>query len=462
MVLPANEASGAMFDWRMIAVALVLALFGGTVASVAPAWRILRPDLTSALKAGVRDGGGTRSRLRSSLVIAQAALSVVLLVGAGLFVRSLRGATAIDLGVDANRLVYGSVTFYDPTNHYLDRSSHFVEIGTALRNIAPRIAGLPGVEHVALATAPPLGGYAMAGLYLDGGRPVPRIDNLDPALISTTPGYFSTLGLRVLRGRTYASADNRGSERVVVVNEMAARTYWPGEDAIGKCIAVLTKDAPCSHVIGVVSDAHFDDVVEKPLVGVYVPTDQYRDQLLLGNPIFAVVRSAPGVTTRVAAELRHILRETFPNADPPAVSFASDSVNDGLRPWRLGAALFSVFGALALLVAGVGVYSVIAYSVTQRTHEMGIRIALGARASDVLRLIAGEGVRLVAVGSAVGAAIAVALADLIQSMLYGVSARDPIVIAVVVATLVVVAMVAALIPAHRASRVDPAIALRAD
>jgi ABC-type antimicrobial peptide transport system permease subunit len=137
-------------------------------------------------------------------------------------------------------------------------------------------------------------------------------------------------------------------------------------------------------------------------------------------------------------------------------------VNEGLRPWRLGAALFSVFGALALLVAGVGVYSVIAYSVTQRTHEMGIRIALGARARDVLRLVASEGVRLVAIGSAVGAAIAVALADLLQSMLYDVSARDPIVLAGAVTTLVVVAMVAALIPAHRASRVDPAIALRAD
>jgi predicted permease len=462
MVLPSADAAGAAFDWKMIGVALGLAVITGVAASVVPAWRALTPNLTNALKAGAREGRGTKSRLRSSLVVLQAALSVVLLVGAGLFVRSLNGASAIDLGIDVDRVVFGSVKFYDPANHYLDRSSHFVGIATALRAIEPRVAAMRGVEQVALTTTPPLHGYAMIGLYLDGGRHVPLVDEKSPAMTATSPAYFATIGLRVVSGRVYTDADNAIGEHVVVVNEMAARTYWPGESPLGKCIMVASKDAPCARVIGVVRDAHFDDVVEKPLVGVYFPTAQYPDQLFLGNPIFIIVRSAPGMSAQVANDLRRVLRETFPAADPPEVTVTSERVSEGLRPWRLGASLFSVFGVLALLVAAIGVYSVIAYSVTQRTHEMGVRIALGARTMDVLRLVTSEGLRLVVIGIAIGVAVALALGGLVQSMLYGVSAADPLVMAVVVALLTAVAIVAALIPARRAARVDPAIALRAE
>jgi predicted permease len=462
LVLPPTDSPGAIFDWKMIGVAVLLALLSSIAASVVPAWHTLTPSLTHALKAGAREGSGRRSRLRSALVIVQAALSVVLLVGAGLFVRSFQGVRAIDLGVDADRLVFGSVNYYDPVGHYLDRSSHFVGISSSLRAVAPRVATMPGVEQVALATSPPLGGYAMVTVVLEGGREAPRIDDLDPALIATTPGYFATLGMRVVRGRAYTDADNAGTEPVVVVNEMTARSYWPNENPIDKCVMFFGQDKPCTRVIGVVGDIHFVDVVEKPHVGLYLPIAQHTDNLLLGNPIFIVVRSVRGATARVANELRQVLRETFPAADPPSVTFASSRVSEGLKPWRLGAALFSVLGGLALLVAAIGVYSVIAYSVTQRTREMGVRIALGARTSDVLRLVTSESVRLVLIGSVIGIGVALPLGGLVQSMLYGVSARDPIVMVGVALMLMTVAIFAALIPAYRASRVDPALALRAE
>jgi len=301
----------------------------------------------------------------------------------------------------------------------------------------------------------------MVPLYLDGGRVPPRLDDLDPALIAATRGYFAATGMTLVAGRTFSGDDVPGSESVVVVNETAARVYWPGQSPLGKCIIVGPKTAPCSRVVGLVRDAHYGAVVEKPMVGLFSPVEQYTTGFL-STPTILVVRTSAGSETAVADAMRRILRRTFPTAEPPSITFIAERVNLGLKPWRLGATLFSAFGALALLVAAVGAYSVIAYSVSQRAHEIGVRMALGARSSQVAQLVMGESMRAVGLGIVLGIVASLALGRLVASLLYATSPRDPIVLIAVVAVLVTVALVASSIPTWRATRTDPAIVLRAE
>jgi ABC-type antimicrobial peptide transport system permease subunit len=214
-------------------------------------------------------------------------------------------------------------------------------------------------------------------------------------------------------------------------------------------------------VIGVVRDAHYGAVVEKPMVGLFGLAEQ-QTLRHLSMPTTLVVRATPGTASAVANAMRRILRRMFPTAEPPWVSFTAQTVYEGLKPWRLGATLFSMFGALALLVAAVGAYSVIAYAVSQRTHEIGVRMALGARSSHVVRLVMGEGMRAVGFGIVLGVFASLAMGRLVASMLYNTSPRDPIVLTAVAALLAMVAIAASIIPAWRATSTDPAIALRAE
>jgi len=211
----------------------------------------------------------------------------------------------------------------------------------------------------------------------------------------------------------------------------------------------------------VVRNAHYGAVVEKPMVGLFSLVDQYTTGFLAA-PTTLVVRTTSGTEQAVANAMRRILRRTFPTAELPSVAFTAERVNEGLKPWRLGAMLFSMFGALALLVAAVGTYSVIAYSVSRRTHEIGVRMALGARSSQVARLVMGEGMRAVGLGIALGILASVAMGRLVVSLLYKTSPRDPTVLVAVAVVLSIVAILASIIPTWRATSTDPAIALRAD
>ena len=320
---------------------------------------------------------------------------------------------------------------------------------------------MPGVRGTALASSTPLSGWAGLPLYLDGGKVPPRLDDRDPALIAVTRNYFAATGMTLVAGRSFNGDDVPGSEPVVIVNETAARFYWPGDSPLGKCLVLIRKEAPCSRVIGVVRDAHYDTVVETPMVGLFSPTEQQTTGFL-SMPTTLVVRTAPGSGTAVADAMRRILRRTFPTAEPPSIAFTAERVNSGLRPWRLGATLFTMFGLLALLVAAVGTYSAIAYTVSQRTHEIGVRMALGARASHVVRLVTGEGMRAIGVGIVLGVAASLAMGRLVASMLYDTSPRDPIVLVAVAAMLGLVAILASVVPAWRAASTNPAIALRAE
>jgi len=461
-VLSGGDAGGAQLDTRLIAATLAIALLTGVFAALVPALRASRPDLTHALKSGARASARDHARMRSTLVVVQAALSVVLLAGAGLFARSLDRARAIDLGFDASRLLFATPHFVNAQGYIDPNGRHLSEIYDGLRDASARIERMPGVEGAALATSSPLGGYAMVGLHLANDVPAPRLDDLDPALFAVTPSYFATTKLELVRGRLIDSNDRPGAEPVVVVNETTARVYWPGRDAIGQCVYFRgTPPVPCSRVVGIVRDTHLDELVEKPHVALFVPVGPQAGRFS-ESPTYIVVRATPPAIGRVALELRRVLRETFPNAERPAVERVSTRVENQLRPWKLGASIFAAFGALSLLVAAMGAYSVVAYAVSLRTHEIGVRMALGARHEQIIRLVFSQGMRMTLVGLAVGVALALLLARFVASMLYGTSAHDPVALSLAAATLAAAALAACTVPAWQAARTDPALALRAE
>jgi hypothetical protein len=258
----------------------------------------------------------------------------------------------------------------------------------------------------------------------------------------------------VLRGRPFAATDRLGSEPVVMVSEMTARTLWPAGDAIGKCVGVGAADTPCSTVVGVVEDVRWEELRSEPRLHVYVPVAQRQETLTL------LIRTDGAAMAGDA--IRSAVYESAPRLTFVRLVPLMNSIESQLRPWKLGASMFTAFGVLALVIAAAGLYSMLAYMVTMRAHEMGVRIALGAGAADVVRLVVGDGMRVTAIGIALGLAGALVFSPRLETLLYGVSSRDPLVIAGVVVMLLGVALVASLVPAMRAARSDPSIALRSD
>jgi putative ABC transport system permease protein len=373
----------------------------------------------------------------------------------------LNAVRAIDVGYDADRIAYGWVEFRDPVGHYVDyyTGSHADQVATGLPEIAQRLERSPNVEGVALSSIAPMAGYAMTRLFTPDRQPISPIANRDPVLLGVSPEYFRVTGVHLVRGRLFTDADVSSGESVIVVNETAARTYWPGRDPIGQCLVVSKATAPCSTVIGVTRDAHISDIVEAPLVSLFQPIGKGAYH---GKPSVIVVRARSGGTEAALRELRDELARTFPSAEPPEVRSVAGAREPELRAWRLGATLFSAFGVLALVVATIGVYSVMAFSVSQRTHEMGLRIALGAREGQVARLIVGQGVWPIAVGVVIGVALSLAFGRFVAEMLYDTKPGDPLVVASVCALLIGAGASGALVPAWRATRVNPVVALRAD
>jgi predicted permease len=461
LILPDRQLAGGALDWRTALGTLTIAIVTGVVAGVAPALHARRSDLASALKTGARDRAVAASRLRPAFVVAQTALSLVLIVGAGLFAKSLDDVKGIDVGYDVDRLAFGTVFFVNDTTNSIDYfgETHRAETAAGLRLALAEMARVPGVEGVALTTHPPLGGYAGIGLFTDSGA-VPEIDHRDPAVLATTPSFFATSGLELRRGRLYGDADDPGAEPVVVVSETAARAYWPGRDALGQCLHFIKAAAPCTRVIGVTKDSHLDRLVEGAVAESFLPVAQQKG--FFGRPAYLLVRAAPGRVAEVTTRLRSVLRTIFPGAEPPYVKTVSSLVEPELRPWRLGAALFGVFGGLALLVAAIGVYSAMAYSVNERIGELGIRAALGASGANILALIVGDAARMVGAGIVCGLALSVAGGRLVSTLLYATSPHDPLVLGLGAVVLAALAIGSSAVPAWRAARADPMSALRAD
>ncbi|MGH7668304.1 MAG: ADOP family duplicated permease [Gemmatimonadaceae bacterium] len=451
--LPNVSWGGTSFDTGVAWFAAAVSLLTGLAAGILPALYGSRSELMNSLKGDTRAGGQGRSAARSTLVIIQAALSVVLLAGAGLFVRSLEQVESIDLGYDVPHLLFASPDAVEDTA--ADRA-----ITAQLPALAERLASVAGVRSTSLMYMPPLWGLSSIDTYLPDRDSLPGVSVDGPPLVLLgSPGFLATLGVRTVAGRLFTDADRAGAEPVLVVNQALASAYWPGQNALGKCLILHSRADPCRRIVGVAENAHMTGLVEKTVLAYYVPLGQAPEMRTAGT---IAIRTTPGHEASVREAVASILRGTFGANVRPGVQSMDDLVDPDYQQWRVGASLFTVAGLLALLVAAVGIYSTMAYSVGQRTHEIGVRMALGARGANVARLVVGQGIRVVSVGIVLGILVALALGRFVSSLLYDTSPRDPAVLGLTAAALVFVAVIACLVPARRAARVDPMETLRAE
>ena len=446
--LPIPLAFHFGLDVRVLLFAMLVSVATTLLFGLVPALQASRPDLVPALRGEASTRGGRRAfALRDVLVTGQLALSLVLLVAGALVLRGLHRANQIRPGFDPDRLAV--LEFNLKMNGYSN------EQATALQQrVTERLRALPGVEKVSLVSRPPLGlDHGMEGIRIRGqhGPDDP------PALVdsaSVDPDYFKALGVAIREGRAFTEADDEHAPKVVVVNEAMARRYWAGRSPLGERIYTEGFDGPAFEVVGVVADYKVRDVGEEPVPYLHFAWRQQADRRT------TVLARTAGPAAPALPTLRRAVLDL-----EPAVVFSEDgTIADLLRvtlaPARAGAALLSAFGLLALMLAAVGLYGVVSYSVAQRTREVGIRMALGARVGDVLRLMLGRGMRLAAVGVGLGALLSMALGQVLSSLLYGVSSIDPVAFAGAATLLLAVAFVANFLPARRAARVDPTVALR--
>ena len=446
-LMPQVEWDNALADTRVLIFAGASALAAGLLAGLAPIFQAGRSDVAAALKAGARDGHGQRSRVRTALLVLQAALSVVLLVGAGLFVRSLQKIQTLHLGYDAERLLW--------VEPHMRGVRHDSAKQAALhRDLLERARRHPAVENASMVATVPFSSTYSGEAFAAGADSVRHLKDVIQQFGS--PTYFATTGTRILRGRGLSAEDRAGSQRVAVVSEALARTGWPGQDPLGKCLRMEADTMPCRTVVGVA-----EDIKNGALGGPADPMVYFASAQEGENQGTIFLRMRGDAALRADA-VRRELQKAMPEPAYIVVTPLAQILTPVTRSWRLGATMFAVFGGLALVLAAIGLYSVVAYSVTQRTHEMGVRVALGARISDVVALIVSDGLRVVVVGIGIGLAVALSAGRWLAPLLFGVSPRDPLVFGAVAVMLVAVALAASWIPALRASRVDPATALRAD
>ena len=453
LLLSQVTTSGFVLDWRTLSAAAVCAFAAALLVAVGPAVLATRSDLTGALKAGARGGVVQHSRVRSTLLVAQGALSVVLLVGAALFVRSLRSVMSIPLGYDATNVVEAHLDF---RGFEMDS---LTSIATR-RRLLDAAKAIPGAESATRVNSL-LFSTSTANLTVPGIDSVARLGRFNFQM--TTPEYFSVMRTRIVRGRGFAASDRAGAPLVTVVSQAMGRTLWPNKDPIGQCIHVAWNslhpdpNPPCRTVVGVAEDAAMQSITDEQRFMYYIPVDQ-------ANPAWAttiLVRLSPQVTDG-PERVRRALQAAMPGDGFVVVRPMAELLGVSRRSWSLGAFLFTAFGVLALVVAAVGLYGVIAYDVAQRRHEIGVRIALGARARNVVAIVVRQGLGFISTAVVLGVLVALGAARWIQPLLYGESARDPLAYALVAAIMIVVALVASVVPAARAAGVDPNIALRTD
>jgi len=436
-----------MQDARTLFFAAVVALLVGMLTAIAPIVDAGRVSLTGDLRSGAREGTFQRSRLRVALLVTQAAMSALLLIGAGLFVRSLRNVQSLRLGYDADRIALVELNI---RGIRLDAPQ-----ADELRSrLLARARSLPNVENASLQLTVPFWNTWSTRLFVHGIDTVAKLGRFDLNAIS--PEYFATMGTRLVRGRGFTNADGPVAPRVMVVSENMARTLWPGRDAIGQCVRVNADTMPCTTVVGIAENIKAQNLSEDPSLFYYLPVPQFPAP---GGGLFVRTR---GDAAKLIEALRQALQREMPGAAYVVVTPFSSIVGRQTQSWKLGATMFVVFGLLALAVASVGLYSVVAYTVAQRTHELGVRVALGAQSSEVLRLVLGEGIRLGGIGIGLGGLLALAPANRLEPLLFHESPRDPYVFAIVAATLLAVTVVASWIPARRAARVDPSVTLRVE
>ena len=445
LFLPSGDSSAVFSDRRTVVFAVAVALATGILTGLAPMFHAGREDLATTLKAGVREGTFRRSRTRSALLVFQAALSVVLLIGAGLFVRSLQNVRAMRLGFDVDPVLYVRINPRGTTLSDAQREA-------LTERLLEEAKALPGVESATRALTVPFWDTWSQRLFVAGIDSVARLGEF--TLQAASPEFFRTVGTRIVRGRGLLDEDRKAAPPVVVVSEAMAALLWPGRDAIGKCIRMSADTMPCITVVGVAENMRQNSLTDDAQLHYYLPLAQFHSS---EAELFVRTR---GVAAAQAKMVTQRLQQLMPGASYLTATPMSEIIGIHQRSWQMGATTFVAFGTLALALAALGLYSVIAYDVAQRRHEMGVRVALGAQGSDISRLVVRQALGFVATGVLLGGAIALVSGRWLGVLLFHESPRDPAVFAAVGSVLLVVAIAASAIPARRAARVDPTIALR--
>ncbi len=430
-LLERSEAAAGFRDPRTVLFAAAAAVVVGLLTGLAPILQARRSDLTGDLKAGTREGTYRRSRARVALLVLQGALSVILLIGAGLFVRSLRNVHGVRLGYDVDPIL---VVDLNMRGVQLDTTQEW-----SLRNRLLQVAKtIPGVDNASLQRAVPFWNTSSTSLFEQGIDTVSRLGQFIYNPVS--PEHFATVGTRVLRGRGINDQDRATTPRVMVVSEAMGKVLWPGRDPIGQCIKVSADTMPCTYVVGVAENIRAQGLSADSGYYFYMPAAQYV--AARGGGLFIRARGP-------SEPIRKRLQQEMPGASYVVITPYSDIIGSLTHSWKLGATMFVAFGFLALALAAIGLYSVIAYNVAQRTHELGVRRALGAQGAHVMRLVVSDGLRVAGVGVAIGVAIALWAGKWVEPLLFNVSPTDSGVFAIVSLMLLAVALAASWIPAVR-------------
>jgi putative ABC transport system permease protein len=450
----------ARVDGPALGFALLVTLLAGLVSGLAPALRMAGQFPHEALKEGGRQSGGRRDRLRSALVVGEIALALVLLTGAGLMIRSAVALNNVDPGFDPRGVTVAHVSL--PVTGY-DTPE---QVSRAFTRIAERLERAPGTAAAGLVSAAPFEGGNDNGLVPEG-RPLDISSAIQSDLRLVTPGYFRAMGIRLRRGRTFTADDRAGGTRVMVINETLARQAWPGEDPIGKRIVCCEMgengDPMWKTVVGVVGDVRAHGLGEELRPEFYLPMQQAPIAAWQWiNRTMTLALRTPGNPATVGGAIRDAVWGVDRSLPVYDVGTMDELRVESIAATRFSTMLLGAFGGLALLLAAVGVYGVISYGVSQRTQEIGIRVALGADDRNVLGLVVGHAAALTGVGLVLGLTGALGLSSVIAGLLFQVSPTDPPTLAAGVVLLSFVALLAALIPARRAAQVDPAVALRAE
>ena len=436
------------FDSMTLSFSLLLALATGVIFGMAPALQSVRVDLNETLKEGERGAGGgyKKHRMRSLLVVSEVALSLLLLIGAGLCLRSLRNARLIHPGFEPNNVLLSTLNL--TARDYSEQEGR-----DFFRRLDGRLSALPGIQSVAMAAWVPLGfaGSRDTTIEVDGYVPGSG-ENMNFLCNMVTPRYFELMRIPLVKGRYFTDFDHAKAAGAAIVNETLARRYWPGQDPLGRGMKVL--DNRKVTVIGVVKDGKYISLGERPQPFVYVPYEQFYQANMTVH-----VRTA-GEPAAMATALRREIQAIDMGVTPWSTDVLTNHIEAAFLAPRIAATLLSILGLLALILAAMGVYGVMAYAVNSRTHEIGIRMALGARTTDVLGLMIRQGMQAALVGICIGLLAALGLMRAMSSQLYGVGARDPLIFSGMILVLTIVAFLACYVPARRAAKVNPIEALR--
>jgi len=434
-------------DWRVLALSVAICIGSTMLFALVPAIQASHVDLSGALKsegAGMIGGSG-RSRVRSLLVFVQVALSFVLIVGTGLLLRSLVRMQNADPGFSTRNVVVSAAGLFS-AGYKPDRAKIFYE------QMLERIRALPGVQSASLARVMPFSYnvYSSGPLEIEGYQP-PRNEQVAAEFNEVGEGYFSAIGIPIVTGREFTRTDDENAPPVAIVNETMAAKYWPGKNAIGQRLKVKDK---WMEVVGLAKDSKYQTMLEAPKPFFYVPV---RQNFFVQNGfIIRTDQSAAAIMNALAREI-HALD---PNLAPLDTISLQQQVDRMSYTQRLAAALLAIFGGMALFLAAIGLYAVMSYAVSQSTHELGLRMALGAGVADLLRLVMSRGLFLTGGGIVIGAVVALALTRLMANLLYQVSPRDPLAFGLAFIVMTLVALIACFLPAWRAARIDPVRALR--